>query len=147
MQLRWVVMIGALAGVGWLVAARLSVAQDGPPPLPKDNSPCLVCHINLEDEELVATHVACEITCMHCHGVSYEHRDDESHRTPPDVLFGRAEIDPFCTPCHAQHKDQAKVDAFLQEWQGKVRPNGRTIRKNAVCTDCHGVHTITPTAP
>ncbi len=147
MKLRWAIGASVLASGAWLLTGHLCLAKAGKPkapPLPKDNSFCLVCHINFDEEELAADHVAKEVTCMHCHGVSYDHRDDESHRTPPDVLFGRAEVEPFCKKCHKKHKDQKKADAFLAEWDGKLRPNGRVVRENAVCTDCHGVHVVQP---
>ncbi|HQK95922.1 MAG TPA: hypothetical protein PLD23_20665 [Armatimonadota bacterium] len=63
--------------------------------------------------------------------------------TTPDFLFGRLEIEPLCKSCHPTgHKDQTKVDAFLAEWRGKQRPNGRTILDSSVCTDCHGEHAL-----
>ena len=111
--------------------------------LPQDNSLCLLCHMNLEKEELVVQHLAEGVTCAHCHGVSAEHRNDETSRTRPDVLFGRAEVAPFCRKCHKRHKEHARVDAFLAQWQGKTRPNGRLILAQAMCTDCHGVHVMT----
>jgi len=35
-----------------------------------------------------------------------------------------------------------EVAAFLDDWQGKTRPNGRLILRQAMCTDCHGEHGI-----
>ena len=32
--------------------------------------------------------------------------------------------------------------AFLAEWKGKTRPNGRLILQQATCTDCHGTHVL-----
>jgi hypothetical protein len=110
--------------------------------LPNDNSLCLLCHSNLREEELVTTHLAQGITCAHCHGISYEHMDDETSRTKPDILFGRAEIAAFCSRCHGEHEAPEKVAAFLDEWNGKTRPNGRLILRQAMCTDCHGEHVI-----
>jgi hypothetical protein len=108
----------------------------------EDNSACLVCHANLEQEEVAATHLKFGITCSHCHGLSYEHADDEGHMTKPDVTFGRAQVAPFCERCHGPHESPHKVSAFFEQWHGKTRPNGRELLDEAVCTDCHGTHTM-----
>jgi len=110
--------------------------------LPKDNFACLVCHPNLGDELLVAKHLPHGVTCAFCHGLSSDHRNDESNQTKADVLFGRAEVEPFCRKCHGKHDHPDKVNAFLAECQGTVRPNGRLILGQAVCTDCHGAHAL-----
>ncbi len=110
--------------------------------LPDDNSLCLLCHSNFRDEELATKHLEQGITCAHCHGISYEHMDDETSRTKPDVLFGRAEVARFCNRCHSGHEQPEKVAAFLDEWKGKTRPNGRLILRQAMCTDCHGEHAM-----
>ena len=110
--------------------------------LPTDNSLCLLCHANFTKETIVADHIEHGITCVHCHGISFEHMDDETSRTKPDILFGRAEVAPFCRRCHDDHQEPAKVAAFLGEWKSKTRPNGRVILEQATCTDCHGEHVI-----
>jgi hypothetical protein len=110
--------------------------------MPKNNSACLVCHINFEKELLVSTHLKKGITCARCHGVSYDHMNDEEAVTKPDVLFGRSEVDPFCRKCHKEHRNPAAVAKFLAEWKGRRRPHRRLIRPNAICTDCHGEHRI-----
>ena len=141
------IWLAGAAAIGLAVCAQMTsqtLAQEDEAPLPEDNSFCLVCHVNFEEEELVAQHLPGGVTCCHCHGASYDHRDDESHRTPPDILFGRAEIDPFCETCHAEHEATEKVEAFMEEHSQQLRPNGRVLRTNAVCTDCHGVHIVSP---
>ena len=110
--------------------------------LPTDNSLCLLCHANFKQETLVAAHIKEGITCAHCHGISYEHMDDETSRTKPDIMFGRAEVEPFCGRCHGEHSQTEKVAQFLAEWKTKTRPNGRVILQQATCTDCHGEHVI-----
>ncbi len=35
------------------------------------------------------------------------------------------------------------VEAFLEKWRGRMRPNGRAVTHDSVCTDCHGTHNIT----
>ena len=112
------------------------------PPMPKDNSICLVCHINFAKEDIAAKHLKNSITCATCHGVSYEHANDEEAAAKPDILYGRAEVDSFCKKYHAAHKDPKAVARFLEEWKGKRRPQGRLILANAICTDCHGLHRL-----
>jgi hypothetical protein len=110
--------------------------------LPKDNSSCLLCHANLENEQLVKAHLAVGVTCALCHGLSYEHKNDETSRTKPDVTYGRAEVARFCQRCHGKHRNRQAVARFLEQWRGKTRPNGRLILQQAMCTDCHGIHVM-----
>lgn len=107
-----------------------------------DNSACLVCHLDFENEELVVVHLKAGMPCASCHGESETHRSDELNVAPPEILFGSLEIEAFCKGCHPTHKDAAKYDAFLKEWSGRRRPNARLITANSLCTDCHGNHVI-----
>lgn len=170
MTLRLSLAILGLGAATWLVAVRLSLAQEVPPiqektarfkqemiaraaehaalrgakgVLPEDNSLCLLCHANFKDELLVVEHLDEGMSCAYCHGICYEHMDDETSRTKPDFLYGRAQIKPFCEICHEAHANPDKVQEFLDEWKGEVRPNGRLILAQATCTDCHGEHVIT----
>lgn len=125
------------------------LAQDEPPAAPTlptfgqaDNSLCMVCHIDFQEEELTVKHLAKGITCAACHGACVAHMHDEMLNTKPDILYGRAEIDGFCRPCHLTHKDPDKVQAFRDEWAGQHRPSGRYIAEDSPCTDCHGMHVI-----
>ena len=127
-------------------AAKHAALRGSAGALPGDNSLCLLCHANFRDEELVTVHLEQGITCAVCHGLSFEHMNDETSRTKPDILFGRAQVAAFCMRCHEQHADAGKVAAFLAEWKGRTRPNGRLILQQAMCTDCHGTHAL-PSAP
>ncbi len=160
-------IIGACAAAVWLAFGQLSPAQapgdiaqrteqvkrelgsfavahssqwGGRAVLPEDNMACLVCHTNFSDEEIAATHLEHGITCALCHGLCYEHMGDENNITPPDILYGRAEIGPLCGKCHGEHKNPQAVEQFLKQWEGKLRPNGQYLLREAVCTDCHGTH-------
>jgi hypothetical protein len=119
------------------------------------NSKCHVCHPTLKAEEITTGHLAAGVTCDECHGTSTEHMHDEMLMTPPDLLFGRAEVNAMCSnrSCHApgegrveyalqDHKDPAKVRQFHEQWLGRVRPNGRAISQRPICTDCHGTHNL-----
>jgi hypothetical protein len=108
-----------------------------------DNAACLCCHMDFDGEEICEKHLAQKITCRSCHGPSEPHRQDETLMTKPDLIHGRAEVVTFCRQCHPSHKKPEAVTAFLAQWVGKTRPdNKRFIREDAVCTDCHGEHTI-----
>ena len=120
------------------------------------NSKCYVCHPDLKTEELTTSHLEMDVTCDECHGLSTEHMHDEMLMTQPDLLFGRSEVNKMCSnpSCHkpgaersvyglADHMDPVAVDAFFKKWRGRMRPNGRAVTHDSVCTDCHGTHNIT----
>ena len=107
-----------------------------------DNSECLICHMDFQGEEISAKHEDADIGCTNCHGESLAHGDDELNITPPDKLFGRAEIVSFCKGCHPTHVEGKVYDDFVKQWHSKRRPNGRMILDDSVCTDCHGSHAV-----
>jgi len=120
------------------------------------NSKCYVCHPDLKTEELTTSHLDMDVTCDECHGLSTEHMHDEMLMTQPDLLFGRAEVNKMCSnpSCHKpggersvygrqDHMNPEAVEAFLEKWRGRMRPNGRAVTHDSVCTDCHGTHNIT----
>jgi hypothetical protein len=106
------------------------------------NSLCYVCHVDLQTEKITTTHLAQGITCVNCHGSSSHHMHDEMLMTKPDILYGREEVEQTCRTCHQPHKDPNAVSAFLKEWAGRTRPNGRAVTEESICTDCHGTHNI-----
>lgn len=73
-------------------------------PEPADNSYCYACHVNYQEEKLTVAHQPVGVGCETCHGVSIEHSGDEDNITPPDRLFAKADIDPYCITCHAKEK-------------------------------------------
>jgi hypothetical protein len=127
--------------IGPLSSGPISVAQSAD--MPNDNSLCLVCHVNFAEDDSIAGHISQRITCAHCHGKSVDHMNDESLMTPPDILYGRTEVEAMCTQCHGgSHKDPQAVEAFINKWAGEKRENGRNVTESSICTDCHGRHTI-----
>jgi hypothetical protein len=125
---------------------------------PNADSKCYVCHPGMKTEEISTIHVAVGISCDVCHGSSTEHMHDEMLMTEPDILYGRSEVRKMCSnpSCHKpgegrevygwqDHKDPAAVEAFFEKWTGRIRPNGRAVNHNSVCTDCHGTHNINKT--
>jgi len=108
-----------------------------------DNQPCMVCHLDFEEEKISAVHLKAGMTCAACHGDSEPHRGDEWNIVRPDVIWGRAEMGPFCKQCHPKHKKGKVYDEFLAKWLDKRRPTGRWVTKDSACLDCHGNHAVT----
>jgi hypothetical protein len=108
----------------------------------KDNTVCLVCHVDLEAEDIVAVHLKAGIVCASCHGPSEVHRSDELNIMKPDVMFGRSDIGRFCKACHPKHSSGTQYTIFVDTWLGKRRANGRMVTKDSTCMDCHGNHAI-----
>ena len=142
------------AGVMGLLAVCL--AKESEAEKANENDKCHVCHPDLKTEEISTSHLEMGITCDECHGPSVEHMHDEMLMTKPDLLFGRSEVRRMCSDptCHKpgggrevygheDHKDPAAVEAFFEQWRGRIRPNGRAVGRDSVCTDCHGTHNIT----
>jgi hypothetical protein len=101
-----------------------------------DNSRCFVCHINYMQEDIAVIHARENIGCADCHGQSDAHIADESwasggNGTPPDTMYPRAKINPFCMGCHT--KDKIDTDQH--------KPLFANFEKT-VCTDCHGSHRL-----
>jgi hypothetical protein len=145
-----ILVFAAFAGVLAVCLAGESQAEK-----PSGNSKCYVCHPDMKTEELTTDHLDMEVTCDECHGASTEHMHDETLMTKPDLLFGRAEVAKMCSnpTCHRpgggrgvygrqDHEDPVAVEAFFKKWAGRMRPNGRTVAHNSVCTDCHGTHNV-----
>ena len=99
-----------------------------------DNSWCTVCHINLQDEKLVAIHQPIGTGCEQCHGISDNHSADEDGITAPDKMFPRDGIIEFCQGCHPD-------EVLLAKPVHKVVLTGKNAGKK-VCTDCHGKHKL-----
>ncbi|MFH1717259.1 MAG: family 16 glycoside hydrolase, partial [Planctomycetota bacterium] len=117
------------------------------------NGKCHVCHPSMKTEDISTIHVARGVTCDVCHGASTEHMHDEMLMTKPDLLFGRSEVRNMCSKCHKggegqefysrqEHKNPAAVEEFITKWTGRMRPSGRAVSQNSICTDCHGTHNI-----
>ena len=145
---------GALvfAVFGWLFA--VCFAGDSQVESSDGNNKCYVCHPDMKTEELTTDHLEMSITCDECHGLSTEHMHDEMLMTKPDLLFGRSEVNKMCSnsSCHKpggersvyglKDHDVVAVDDFFKKWRGRIRPNGRAVSHDSVCTDCHGTHNI-----
>ena len=132
-------LLGCAAGTGPPLAGGVKIGSK-----PASNADCLTCHMDFKTELIARRHAEAGIGCASCHGESQAHGDDEMNITPPDVLFGRAEIAGFCRQCHKTHEAGKTYAAFVKQWQGKRRPNGRMILPTSVCTDCHGNHAVLP---
>ena len=93
------------------------------------NAACYVCHIGFVKEQISKVHLSEDIGCIHCHGLSAPHANDENiGATPPDITFERDEVDTMCLKCHSMHEISAEELARYQS--------------HPVCTDCHGGHRL-----
>lgn len=114
-------------------------------PIPADNSYCLVCHINLETEELVKLHGPEGVGCETCHGMSDDHSSDEDNLTAPEIMWAKHRINPRCMTCHPRDDLLNSEDGgesheeVLARWTKKPPAKDEGER---YCTDCHGDHHI-----
>jgi len=144
----WRILCGTfmLVGLAYVVVGYLAgdspAEKAGGEEKSGDNSKCYVCHAGMKTEELTTNHLAAAVTCDSCHGPSIEHMHDEMLMTEPDLLFGRQEVVKMCLKCHEGHENLKKVEEFRKEWTARMRPNGRNITDDSVCTDCHGTHNL-----
>jgi len=97
-----------------------------------DNSRCHVCHINYEEEELAVSHARADVGCEACHGESNAHCGDEANITPPDIMYPREKINPFCLTCHPRNELSDVHKGILAD----------IATDQAYCTDCHGEHRL-----
>lgn len=101
------------------------------------NANCYVCHTTFVREEISKWHLAEQVTCVRCHGLSAAHANDENvGATKPDITYRRDQIDAMCSSeCHTAHDVPAReILARFQDRKPAASP--------VVCTDCHGHHRI-----
>jgi len=99
-----------------------------------DNSRCHVCHMNYAEEKLAILHAQVGIGCESCHGDSSPHCGDEDNITPPDKMYAKETVKPYCLTCHA-------ADKLPAETHEKVL-HRKFWQKKEYCTDCHGEHVL-----
>ncbi len=105
------------------------------------NSACYVCHMTFVKEEISRIHLAEEIGCVKCHGLSAAHANDEDiGATKPDIMFARNEVDKACGKCHPTH--DAPATEVVARFVERELPKEPT----PVCTDCHGEHRVAEAA-
>lgn len=116
---------------------------------PADNSFCYVCHRNYEKELLSAAHTKQGIGCEQCHGVSERHSADEDGITPPETMFSKTRINPFCVKCHGAETLQGLGEHELALTMLKAKDKASALSSNSpgkemkwICTDCHGEHRL-----
>jgi hypothetical protein len=145
-----IIVIAGFVGVLAICSAEEPQAEK-----PNENSKCYVCHPDMKTEEITTSHVEMGVSCDECHGPTTEHMHDEMLMTEPDLKFGRSEVERMCSnpSCHKpggdreiygrqDHKNPTAVEEFFEKWTGRMRPNGRAVTHDSVCTDCHGTHNI-----
>lgn len=120
-------------------------------------SSCIACHKKMEDELRKQVegfeqdiHSQRGLSCQHCHGGNPNEEDidlakDNTFKGTPE----RNHIPEFCASCHSDasymrsFNPSLRVDQLEVYWTSK---HGLLLKKGdkkiAVCTDCHGVHSI-----
>jgi hypothetical protein len=159
-RLRLLAALGACAAVVMVFAAatkpgeKPSAAKTPPakaePVEPADNSYCLVCHLNYENEKLTHKHQVAGVGCTKCHGESEKHSGDEDGLTAPDRIFAHEDVNKFCMTCHPQEKiakNPNHEDVFAAKPAAKPGPQAAKqaaaagplrAEERLVCTECHG---------
>ena len=80
-----------------------------------------------ENLELVSRHgVGCEL----CHGMSDTHSEDEDSLVPPEIMYPKAAITPFCMDCH-------KKGDLVQEENHEGLFSDKPVQDKS-CSECHG---------
>ena len=102
---------------------------------PADNSYCMVCHLNYENEKLTKGHQPAGVGCEKCHGMSVKHSADEDGLTPPDIMYPHTEVNRFCLTCHAKDKQR-----LLKEFAKEHKEFFAKTEAELFCNDCHGEH-------
>jgi len=108
-----------------LSAAQLAV---------RANARCMECHIDFEEEEIVAVHGRHGVSCVRCHGPSRAHMADEVRKTKADATFRGPAMAVFCLTCHKPGR-HGRVKAHAAE---RAKP----LAKRRSCTACHGEHKL-----
>ena len=102
----------------------------------KANETCFECHIDFKDEGMTFKHQVAGVSCVHCHGTSLPHMEDEVRQTPPEVIFKGQAMRAFCLTCH-DRAGHAKVTPFHAAEVAKKD-------KRKACTSCHFDHKLVP---
>lgn len=101
------------------------------------NAACYVCHMTFIQEELARTHLAHEVGCVKCHGLSAAHANDEHiGATKPDIVYPRDRVDASCLECHKEH------DVPAREVLARFIERKLPAAASPICTQCHGTHHI-----
>lgn len=123
-----------------------------PHPAGSKPTPCATCHGKTVEAYDLSVHgkarlkgLAEAASCARCHGKIHEVK----RRTDPSSPVNRANIGKSCAACHAETTSGGEfripalgpVEAHLQSVHAPAAAAGR---RGAVCTDCHGSHSILP---
>lgn len=138
------VVVGVAAAI--LLACPVPIPTENPKAIdkpagaksvePADNSYCLVCHLNYENEKLTKGHRIAGVSCAKCHGESEKHSGDEDGLTPPEIMFAKSGVDKYCITCHPEDKvleyDRKKKTEYHKDvFDPKAEDH-------LICTECHG---------
>ncbi len=129
-----------LIGVSDQESKKPKTKYPGPP---ADNSRCLVCHANFEEEKLTAAHLKANVGCIICHLECDSHCVDEDNLTPPDRMYpNKGRIRVLCLTCHNWKLlvESDKTKANLKEPPNHASVLAGTNSDGKFCLDCHSEH-------
>jgi len=123
-----------------------------------ENTACFVCHANYMTEFLTGRHAGINVGCVHCHGESTAHRNDENNTTPPEIMYPSEKIDSFCQGCHSTAHDippKTIIARWLERKKEETNPRvegvppsnrGQDARDTIgpSCTGCHKEDDVPP---
>ncbi len=112
---------------------------------PADNSRCLVCHANFEDEKLTDSHLKANVGCIVCHLECDSHCVDEDNLTPPDRMFAnKGRVRFLCLTCHNWKEliETDKTKADLKDPPEHSSVLAGTNKDGKFCMDCHSEHKL-----
>ena len=120
----------------WTV--RRPVVPAGEKPEPADNSYCLVCHANYQEEKLTTGHQQVGVGCETCHGISMEHSADENNTTPPDIMWVSFRVNSRCMTCHPKEGLLQGSDAEShQQFFDRLDHPEQADTGETDCVGCH----------
>ena len=141
----------------YLLAALCIIALSTPAGVYAQESSCVTCHADLEDEDLTppvedwmaGVHAAAGIECHTCHGGDPTIADEESMETEDfSGAPSTTEIPELCGSCHSDPDRMRKYNLRIDEYDlFKRSGHGRALyergdTKVATCVSCHGSHKI-----
>ena len=116
-------------------------------------SSCVECHSDIADETKGSIHSQQAISCHHCHGGDPTKEDQDLAMSPEAGYIGVPDKRQIAERCGACHADVETMNFYGirtdQLARYKTSHHGKKLllegdTRVAVCSDCHGYHTVLP---
>ncbi len=139
------------------VIAAIFLSAIVPAPVCAEESSCVTCHTDLEDEKLTppveewsaSVHAGANVGCESCHGGDPRVSDEEAMATEDYIgVPDTKQIPELCASCHSDPDKMRKYNLRVDEYDlFKRSGHGRALyergdTKVATCVSCHGTHNI-----